>query len=146
MILIVDDDPDVLYTVEAILKKEGYDVEKANGGSEALEHLKTITPELILLDVMMPDIDGWGVLKEIRNDRRLKDCPVVMLTVKSIKSYTVKPSDISDVIDYLVRPFTKEKNISQDEFIDRGSRFFWVNKPFSRDTLVKKVKTILEDF
>jgi DNA-binding response OmpR family regulator len=143
MILIVDDDPDVLFTIEAILKKEGYEVEKANGGTEALEHLKTKTPELILLDVMMPDIDGWGVLKNIRNDERLKHLPVMMLTVKSIKSYTVKKDDISDVIKYLVRPFTKE-NLGHEEFIDRGAKFFWINKPFSRDTLVKKVETILE--
>jgi DNA-binding response OmpR family regulator len=144
MILAVDDDPDILFTVEAILEKEGFEVETANGGTEALELLKTRTPELILLDVMMPDIDGWGVLREIRSDERLKRLPVVMLTVKSIKSYTVKKSDVSDVINYLVKPFTKEK-MNQDEFIDRGAKFFWINKPFTRETLVKKIKTILEE-
>lgn len=143
MILIVDDDPDVLYTVEVILEKEGFEIEKANGGREALEMLKTVTPQLILLDIMMPDIDGWDVLKEIRRNERLKQLPVVMLTVKSIKSYAVKKNDVSDVINYLVRPFTKE-NLSHDEFIDRGSRFFWINKPFSRGILVKKVRAILE--
>lgn len=144
MILAVDDDPDVLFTIEAILKKEGFEIETVNGGTEALELLKTRTPELILLDVMMPDIDGWGVLKEVRNDERLKQVLVVMLTVKSIKSYTAKKEDVSDVINYLVRPFTKE-NLSQDEFIDRGAKFFWINKPFTRETLVKKIKTILEE-
>lgn len=143
MILAVDDDPDVLFTVKAILKKEGFEVITANGGAEALELLKTHTPELVLLDVMMPDIDGWEVLKEIRSDERLKQLPVMMLTVKSIKSYTVKKGDISDVINYLVRPFTKD-NLSQDEFIDRGAKFYWINKPFSRDTLVKKVRVILK--
>jgi DNA-binding response OmpR family regulator len=143
MILVVDDDPDVLYTVSAILTKEGFEVATASGGDVALELLKTKTPDLILLDVMMPDTDGWGVLKEIRNDERLKELPVVMLTVKSIKSYTVKKDDISDVINYLVKPFTKEK-LTQDEYIDRGARFYWINKPFNRGTLVKKVKHILE--
>jgi len=143
VILIVDDDPDILYAVETILKKAGYEVEKANSGGEALELLKTETPELILLDVMMPDIDGWEVLKNVRNDERLKDCPVIMLTVKSIESYAVKKEGISDIINFLVRPFTKE-NLTQDEFIDRGTKFYWVNKPFKRETLVKKVKSILD--
>jgi len=143
MILVVDDDPDVLYTVSAILTKEGFEVSTANGGNAALELLKTKTPDLMLLDVMMPDTDGWGVLKEIRNKELLKDIPVVMLTVKSIKSYTVEKDDISDVINYLVRPFTKEK-LTKDEFIERGAKFYWINKPFNRETLIKKVKYILE--
>ena len=108
MILIVDDDPDVLYTVEAILKKEGYDVEKANGGSEALEHLKTSTPELILLDVMMPDIDGWGVLKEIRNDERLKDIPIIMITSRTGQKHRDRANKIG-VNVYLGKPFGEEE-------------------------------------
>lgn len=143
MILVVDDDPDVLYTVRTILEREGFEVATASGGDDALELLKTQTPDLILLDVMMPDTDGWEVLKEVRNDERLKELPVVMLTVKSIKSYTVKKDDISDVINYLVRPFTKEK-LTQEEFLERGARFYWINKPFNREALVKKVKNILE--
>lgn len=143
MILTVDDDPDVLYTVKTILEREGFEVTTANGGAEALELLKTQTPDLILLDVMMPDTDGWGVLKKIRSEERLRELPVVMLTVKSIKSYTVKKNDIFDVINYLVKPFTREK-LSQDEFIERGARFYWINKPFDRKTLVKKVRTILK--
>lgn len=145
MILVVDDDPDVLYTVKVILQKEGFEVEMANDGEEALELLKTLTPELIILDVMMPNVDGWGVLKGVRNDERLKEIPVVMLTVKSIKSYTVMERDVLDIIKYLVKPFTRGK-MSQEELIDRGARFFWIDKPFDRETLVKKVRTILEDF
>lgn len=82
-ILLVDDDPGLIYMLERILKKEGYSTESVNSGDECLKKLKNKTFDLILLDVMMPGLNGWETLTKIREDSGTSDIPVIMVTVKS---------------------------------------------------------------
>jgi CheY-like chemotaxis protein len=78
-ILVVDDEFDLTSTVRAILEGEGYRVDVCANGREALERLKAARPDLVLLDVMLPVIDGYGVLRAIRQSPALADVPVVLM-------------------------------------------------------------------
>ena len=87
-ILIVDDEPNIVMSLEYTFKKQDFEVYIARDGSEALEILKTQTPDVILLDIMMPNVDGYQTLSHIKSDEKLKDIKVVFLTAKN------KASDI----------------------------------------------------
>jgi two-component system alkaline phosphatase synthesis response regulator PhoP len=142
-IMVVDDDPDILYTVRIILERGGYGVIRASSGRECLDILDREIPDLILLDIMMPGMDGWDVLKEIRRREDLKTIPVAMLTAKSFSGGSVKKRDIKGLLEYVVKPFSKEK-LTESQLKDRGSRFFWIDKPFTGDDLIRKVEAIFE--
>ncbi len=92
-VLVVDDEPDVLNVTEKVLKKHGYDTLEAGSGEEALRKVKEERPDAILLDIMMPGIDGWEVSKEIRESEELGDLPIVMLSVLSEKKDREKSFD-----------------------------------------------------
>ena len=77
-VLVVDDDPDIRLTLRQILREEGFHVREARNGLEALEQIDQDEPDLVLLDLMMPWIDGWEVLETLRHSRR--DLPVVVLS------------------------------------------------------------------
>ncbi len=79
-VLIVDDDRTNLKILTKIVESQGYETENASGGNEALSLLETLTPDLILLDIMMPDINGIEVCKKLQQDPRLSDIPVIMVT------------------------------------------------------------------
>jgi len=78
-ILCVDDDPEFLRILGRMLEERGYEVYLADSGKRALEMLEKVSPDLILLDIMMPDMDGWETLREIK--RRGSTTPVIMLTI-----------------------------------------------------------------
>ena len=109
-ILIVDDNPDVIFSVCDGLKSLTNDFEflEANSGKEAIELLKKETPDLILLDIMMPDMDGWGVAATIKGYSKTKKIPIIFLTAKTddlskgmgsltAEDYIEKPFDLSDI-------------------------------------------------
>lgn len=79
-ILIVDDDPDVTLFLSTVLRDHGYRTESARNGVEALEHMHSAPPDLILLDLMMPQKSGISLLSDLRNEVRLRDIPIVMVT------------------------------------------------------------------
>ncbi len=79
-ILIVDDDPDVTLFLSTVLRDHGYQTESARNGIEALEHMRNAPPDLILLDLMMPQKSGISLLSDLRNEVRLRDIPIVMVT------------------------------------------------------------------
>ena len=108
-ILIVDDDPSIRAVVKILLSKTGHDVIEAPGGGEALELLENILPDLILLDIMMPRLDGWETLNRIRWDERFKSIPVAMLTAKPLTPEILARKEINELVDYIQKPFTKEK-------------------------------------
>lgn len=76
----------------------------ANSGKEALSILKTFTPDLIFLDLFMPEMSGWDVLREIR--KKLKHVPVVMLTVQPLYE-SINREEVEDITDYITKPFDK---------------------------------------
>jgi len=107
-IMVVDDDPGIQEVLKYMLESEGFAVVPAGSGQECLELLKTVTPDYIFLDIMMPQMDGWEVLRELKKTDRLKDIPVSMLTVRSLNIDTLESGEMKDLVDYVTKPFTKK--------------------------------------
>ncbi|MFQ5975065.1 MAG: PleD family two-component system response regulator [Candidatus Hydrothermarchaeales archaeon] len=107
-VMIVDDEPDIRLAVGKILEKEGYDVVDAEDGADCLKKIKEEKPDLVLLDIMMPDMSGWKVLNEIQSDEDLKSISVTMFTVKPLTPETLKKKGIDGLVDYIVKPFSTE--------------------------------------
>lgn len=81
-IMIVDDEPELIYIFKRIMEKAGYSVISAEGGMEGLDKVRQEKPDVVFLDIMMPDISGWDVLQKIKADMDLKDTKVFMLSIK----------------------------------------------------------------
>lgn len=107
-IMLVDDDEGILESAASILKSEGFEVITAKSGGECLEKLREIRPDCIILDVIMPDMDGWRVLRRIKDDKALSSIPVIMLTVRPASTEMLRGKMIKGYADYLMKPFTKE--------------------------------------
>jgi CheY-like chemotaxis protein len=103
-ILIVDDDPFNLDLLEQELEDEGYIMERASDGEEALQKVESFAPDIILLDYMMPKMDGIEVVKRLRDDDRHKAIPVILLTAKAAQEDKVRGLD-AGADDYVVKPF-----------------------------------------
>lgn len=118
-ILVVDDEPNIVLSLEFLMKKEGYQVRTASNGKEALHALKESKPDLVLLDVMMPRMDGYEVCQAVRGDPELSSVCIIMLTAKG-------------------REIEREKGLAvgADDY---------VTKPFATRELVEKVKSFMED-
>jgi DNA-binding response OmpR family regulator len=107
-ILIADDEPNILITLEYLMKREGYAVSVARDGLEALEMLRRERPTLLLLDVMMPTKTGFEVCQEVRADDELKGTLILMLTAKGRETDVAKGLALG-ADDYITKPFsTKE--------------------------------------
>ncbi len=100
-ILVVDDDPMVASTIQRVLRPEGYYVDVALGGAAALDRARERRPDLVVLDLMMPGIDGLEVCRQLRTDGNL---PILMLTARSGTADRVRGLD-TGADDYLVKPF-----------------------------------------
>lgn len=109
-ILMVEDEPDIREAVQASLRSRGYTVVAAADGEEGLRKVKSEKPDLVLLDIVMPKVDGWQVLKAIRNDEdaATRGLPVVMLTANRETSSLIE-SQSQKATDYLMKPFDIEK-------------------------------------
>ena len=107
-ILVVDDDENILSLERTILEQKGFDVTSAPGGAEALRLLAERTFDLVLLDVMMPEVDGFTVCRKIKEDARLKDIPVIFLTAKGGGEALAEGFE-SGAIMYINKPFTANK-------------------------------------
>ncbi len=104
MVLVVDDDPDVARFVEVNLRSAGYQVAVASNGEEALERAVELRPDLVLLDVMMPKLDGFEVAQRLRRDSRTSSTSIIMLTAKALSSDKVLGLS-SGADDYIIKPF-----------------------------------------
>lgn len=111
-ILVVDDEQDLLDLIEYNLKKEGYQVLKAENGIEALEVAREKNPDLMLLDIMMPKMDGLEVCKTMRSDANLRHIPIIFLTARSDEKTEVEGLDLG-ADDYVTKPISTTKLISR---------------------------------
>jgi two-component system alkaline phosphatase synthesis response regulator PhoP len=118
-ILLVDDDPDLVEAVSTILESKGYAVVKAYGGVEGLKKAQTENPDLIVLDVMMPDKDGYEVCKELKADKKYRSIPVLLLTavVSNIPTtkYTHQMGKDMEADDYMDKPVEPEELVKRIE-------------------------------
>jgi two-component system, OmpR family, response regulator VicR len=104
-ILYIEDDPEMIDLVTLILSRRGYTVKGAQGGRQGLDVLTVETPDLILLDLMMPDMDGWDVFQQIRGTAATQKIPIVIITAKSQMIDKVLGLHIAGVDDYICKPF-----------------------------------------
>jgi DNA-binding response OmpR family regulator len=107
-ILVVDDDENILNLERTILEQKGFEVVVAQGGAEALKLLADHVYDLVLLDVMMPEVDGFTVCRKIKEDARLKDVPVIFLTAKGGGEALAEGFE-SGAVMYINKPFTANK-------------------------------------
>ena len=111
-ILVVDDEPDFCSIVQSQLEKEGFDVDVAYNGVEGLEKVHASPPDAIVLDVMMPEMDGYEVCKRLKADEKCCDIPVILLTavashVTSTR-YTHRDGMATEADDYIAKPASAE--------------------------------------
>ncbi len=104
-ILIVDDEETILILIESLLKTEGFDVITANNGAEGLSVAKKETPDLVLLDIMMPGTNGIEVAEKIRSNKEIKKTKIIFLTV--VRSNEVRSDRLTKIgaDDYITKPF-----------------------------------------
>ncbi len=112
LILIVDDIPKNLQVLSNILNLEGYQIAFASNGRQALDVLQTALPDLILLDIMMPEMDGYEVCKKIKEDERLSDIPIIFLTGKAEQDDIVHGLKLG-AVDYITKPFNAAELLSR---------------------------------
>ena len=116
-IMVVDDDSNICELLRLYLEKEGYDAVIAGNGIKALEMFDQEKPDLILLDVMMPQLDGWQVCREIR---KKSQCPIIMLTAKGEVFDKVLGLELG-ADDYVVKPFEAKEVIARVKAVLRRS-------------------------
>ncbi|MDH7593883.1 MAG: response regulator [Methanomicrobiales archaeon] len=107
-ILVVDDSPFIVDVFINMLERGGYRAIAAYSGQECLDILKDVTPDLILLDIMMEPMDGWETLENIKNNPATKDIPVLMLTAKQLTSEEVQEYGMY-IEDYVLKPITHKE-------------------------------------
>ena len=106
-ILVVDDEPTIVRLMEFILARQGHEVLVAINGEEALEKIKSQQPDLVLLDIMMPRIDGYEVAQRLRADGETAELPIIMLSAKAQEEDIRKGVDVG-VNEYITKPFTPD--------------------------------------
>ena len=111
-ILIVDDEPNIVMALEYTFKKNNFEVFIARDGQEALDILKTQQPDIIILDVMMPNVDGFETLRQIKKDERLLNCKVLFLSAKNKEKDIEKGLKLGANL-YVVKPFSIKKLVDQ---------------------------------
>ena len=104
-VVCIEDEPEMIDLVRLILGRKGFQVIGANGGIEGLDTVRREKPDLVLLDLMMPDMDGWEVYQQMKADPALRDIPVVVVTAKAQSIDKVLGLHIAKVDDYITKPF-----------------------------------------
>ncbi len=118
-ILIADDEPNIVISLEFLLKREGYEVVVAHDGLQALERIRERRPDLAILDVMMPQRNGFEVCQDLRQDPQFKDLRIMMLTAKGRDTEVSKGLALGADV-YMTKPFATKELIAQVKaLIDR---------------------------
>jgi two-component system response regulator VicR len=118
-ILCIEDEPEMIDLIRLILGRRGFEVIGAAGGKDGLEKVRQQPPDLILLDLMMPDMDGWEVYQQIKADEKIKNIPVIVVTAKAQSIDKVLGLHIAKVDDYIAKPFSPQELLnSVDKVFD----------------------------
>ena len=118
-ILVVDDDPDILDGIITILETQDYDLATARDGKQCMAMIKEKLPDLLILDLLMPRMDGWGVIREMRSEPRFNNVPIMILTTviedASRRRYELETNMAMDVQDYVQKPVRPDELIRRVE-------------------------------
>jgi DNA-binding response OmpR family regulator len=120
-VLIVDDEPNILLSLQFLMKKTGYEVRTAKDGEEALAEILRAAPDLVLLDVMMPKIDGFSICARIRANPEWNDVRIIMLTARGRDVEREKGLALG-ADDYITKPFSTKDAIARVEAVLARSR------------------------
>ena len=105
VVVCIEDEPEMIDLVKLILGRKGFELVGAVGGREGLDTVRRLKPDLVLLDLMMPDMDGWEVYQQMKADEELKAIPVIVVTAKAQSIDKVLGLHIAKVDDYVTKPF-----------------------------------------
>lgn len=112
-IMVVDDEPDILLIIRIILQREGFGVITVANGQECMDKLEETKPDLILMDVMMPGLNGWEVCKKIKEDDKTKSMPVLMLTVRTSDDSREKSLTYAHADGHIGKPMGKTELVAE---------------------------------
>lgn len=114
-ILCVEDEEEMIDLIRLILGRRGFDVKGATGGIEGLRLIKEELPDLVLLDLMMPDMDGWEVYQQMKANEHTRAIPVIVVTAKAQNIDRVLAMHIAKVEDYITKPFSPQELLASVE-------------------------------
>ncbi len=114
-ILCIEDEPEMIDLIRLILGRRGFQVSGATGGQAGLQAVRADHPDLVLLDLMMPDMDGWEVYQQMKADEDTRNIPVIVVTAKAQSIDKVLGLHIAKVDDYIAKPFSPQELLSSVE-------------------------------
>lgn len=114
-VVCIEDEPEMIDLVKLILGRKGFELTGAMGGREGLETVRRIKPDLVLLDLMMPDMDGWEVYQQMKADAEMQRIPVIVVTAKAQSIDKVLGLHIAKVDDYVTKPFGPQELLQSVE-------------------------------
>ncbi len=116
-ILCIEDEPEMIDLIRLILGRRGFEVSGAAGGTAGLKAVREQLPDLVLLDLMMPDMDGWEVYQQMKADEATRGIPVIVVTAKAQSIDKVLGLHIAKVDDYIAKPFSPQELMTSVEKI-----------------------------
>jgi two-component system response regulator VicR len=114
-VVCIEDEPEMIDLIRLILGRRGFELTGAMGGREGLDAIRRVRPDLVLLDLMMPDMDGWDVYQQMKADEELKHIPVIVVTAKAQSIDKVLGLHIAKVDDYVTKPFGPQELLQSVE-------------------------------
>jgi DNA-binding response OmpR family regulator len=114
-ILCIEDEPEMIDLIRLILERRGFNVQGAAGGTEGIKKVRELRPDLVLLDLMMPDMDGWEVYQQMKANETTRDIPVIVVTAKAQSIDKVLGLHIAKVDDYIAKPFSPQELLASVE-------------------------------
>ena len=114
-VVCIEDELEMIDLIKLILGRRGFEFTGAMGGREGMEAIRRVKPDLVLLDLMMPDMDGWEVYQQIKTDEELKHIPVIIVTAKAQSIDRVLGLHIAKVDDYITKPFGPQELLQSIE-------------------------------
>lgn len=121
-VMVVDDEPDLRELVKITLNRRGYEVTAVHDGSEALDRLNEEKPDLVLMDVNMPEMDGWETLEELEERGITEEVPIAMFTVEELTIKKMMRKDMENLAGYIEKPFDREDLIEVVEKIIKRTK------------------------
>lgn len=114
-VIYIEDEQEMIDLVRLILSRKGFEVIGATGGRDGLDLVRQKMPDLVLLDLMMPDMDGWDVYQQMKSDESTKEIPVIVVTAKAQSIDKVLGLHIAKVDDYISKPFSPQELVESVE-------------------------------
>lgn len=139
-IVYFEDDKDMVELVRIILAREGYHIEAVSEGKSGINFVKQTSPDLILLDLMLPDMDGWEIYRQLKVDKSTMSIPVIVVTAKAQAIDKVLGIEIAKVDEYISKPFRP------NDLVERVNRILAKEKHWAGDDRFVSIPHIYEGF